>query len=200
MKRKDGLKRQGELMATALELFAKKGYGATSIDDIIEAAGAARGTFYLHFTGKADLFAMIVDTNLRQLDAVIETLDISMDLPGEELKQLYRGAVRGVSSTPEVRQFVKLMLCDATAAGAHERVNAFFEKVIQVSAKYIAQAQKRRRVVRSIDPLACSVCIVGAVKELLLRWAATGDAFDLPAAVDTAIDVYFRGMLAPPTT
>ncbi len=195
-KRKDGLKRQGEIMAAALKLFAEKGYAATSIDDIIGAAGAARGTFYLHFTGKGDLMSMIVESNLRQLDAVVETLDISMDLPDEQLRQFYRDTVRALSAVPEVRWFVKVMLRDAMGTETQERVQAFTDKVVQVSARYIAKAQERGRVHRTLEPVALSLCIVGAIKELLLRWTASEEgAFDLPAAVDTAIEVYFRGML-----
>ncbi|HEY3446369.1 MAG TPA: TetR/AcrR family transcriptional regulator [Myxococcales bacterium] len=196
VKRKDGLKRQGEIMAAALKLFAEKGFAATSINDIIEAAGAARGTFYLHFTGKGDLLKMIVETYLRQLDAVIETLDISMDLPGEELRQLYRDSVRALAREPEVKCFVKVMLRESLGTETQERVSEFFEKVVQVSARYIAQAQQSGRVVRSLEPVALSVCIVGAVKELLLRWTTAEASFDLEASVDTAIEVYFRGMLA----
>lgn len=201
-KRRDGLKRQGEIMAAALRLFAEKGYSATSIDDIVGAAGAARGTFYLHFTGKGDLMSMIVESNLRQLDAVIETLDISMDLPEEELKQFYRDTVRELSSQPEVRWFVKVMLRDAMGTETERRVHSFTDKVVQLSARYIAKAQEQGRVLRGLDPLALSVCIVGAVKELLLRWTAAAPdepgtkPFDLPAAVDTAVEVFFRGMLA----
>ncbi len=196
-KRKDGLKRQAELMAAALELFAAQGYAATSIDDIIAKAGTARGTFYLHFTGKPDLFAMIVDEYLSQLDAIVETLDISMDKPVDELKAFYRDALHFFAGLPAVKPFVKLMLRDAQAAqaGTLERVLAFEEKVVQLSARYIAQAQRAKRVVPGLEPVALSVCIVGAVKELLLRWTAD-ETFDLDAAADTVIEVYFRGMLA----
>lgn len=45
------------LRAAALELFAAKGYGATTVDDITTAVGASRATFYLHYDGKARIVA-----------------------------------------------------------------------------------------------------------------------------------------------
>jgi AcrR family transcriptional regulator len=36
----------------ALELFTQKGYAATTVDNIAQAAGATRTTFYLHFASR----------------------------------------------------------------------------------------------------------------------------------------------------
>src|SRR4051812_4133021 len=55
-----------------LELFGSKGYSATTIDDIANAAGSTRTTFYLHFASKAELMSALlerVDTILPSADA-----------------------------------------------------------------------------------------------------------------------------------
>ncbi|HET6585215.1 MAG TPA: TetR/AcrR family transcriptional regulator [Nannocystaceae bacterium] len=44
------------ILAAALDLFAKYGYRRTSIDDVARAAGIAKGSVYLHFPGKRELF------------------------------------------------------------------------------------------------------------------------------------------------
>jgi AcrR family transcriptional regulator len=45
----------------ALTLFLRNGYAATSVADIAGAAGTSRATFYVHFGGKADLLAELVE-------------------------------------------------------------------------------------------------------------------------------------------
>jgi AcrR family transcriptional regulator len=45
------------LIAAAAESFRTKGYAATTVDDVVTAAGATRATFYLHFSSKVDLVA-----------------------------------------------------------------------------------------------------------------------------------------------
>jgi TetR/AcrR family fatty acid metabolism transcriptional regulator len=196
-KRKDGLRRQSEIMNVALRLFAEKGYSATSIDDIIETAGIARGTFYLHFTGKSDVLAMIVESYLNQMYAIIEKLDISMNKPVDEIKGCYREAIQIFSSLPSVKHFMKVMLRDVmgTESEILDKAGAFFDKTIKISALYIAQAQKDGKVIQSLDPVETSVCIVGAVKEILLQWTISDSTFDLNKAVDTAIELFFRGIL-----
>ena len=54
-------RRRKELLDAATRVFAKKGYWNASITDIIKAAGVARGTFYLYFESKQEIFTAIVD-------------------------------------------------------------------------------------------------------------------------------------------
>ncbi len=49
------------LVSTARELFAERGYADTSIEDIIQKAGVARGALYHHFPGKDLLFRAVYD-------------------------------------------------------------------------------------------------------------------------------------------
>ena len=48
------------LLNTAFELFTTKGINNTSISDIVEAAGVAKGTFYLYFKDKYDINSKLV--------------------------------------------------------------------------------------------------------------------------------------------
>ena len=50
------------LIEVARESFTEHGYAATSIDDIIQQAGVARGALYHHFSGKEALFRAVYET------------------------------------------------------------------------------------------------------------------------------------------
>jgi AcrR family transcriptional regulator len=52
------------LISVARELFTERGYAATSIEDIIQRAGVARGALYHHFSGKDALFRAVYDAVL----------------------------------------------------------------------------------------------------------------------------------------
>lgn len=197
-KRKDGLKRQAQIMTIALGLFAANGFNSTSVEEIIKKAGIAKGTFYLHFKGKNDILEMIIDSYLKKLYASITVLDISMDRPIEDIKQKYYDVTAMFISVPDVEQFVKLLLRDAISLdrSIKDRVNAYFNEIITMSAGYISKAQQAGKIIPGIDPFYVSVCIVGAVKEILYRWAVLEDDFDPEKAVRNAVEVFFRGMLA----
>jgi AcrR family transcriptional regulator len=50
----------------AAELFASRGYAATTYDDLVAASGLSRGGFYFHFRTKEDLAMAVIDTKQRQ--------------------------------------------------------------------------------------------------------------------------------------
>jgi AcrR family transcriptional regulator len=49
------------LLTAAQTVFAAKGYRDANVDDIVAAAGRARGTFYLHFENKESIFAALLE-------------------------------------------------------------------------------------------------------------------------------------------
>ncbi|MGB5820697.1 MAG: TetR/AcrR family transcriptional regulator [Saonia sp.] len=49
------------MQITGLELFYKKGYYATSIDDILKELALSKGAFYYHFDSKEDFFIQIIE-------------------------------------------------------------------------------------------------------------------------------------------
>lgn len=59
-KRKDGQKTFDQIIETAKKLFSKNGYQATSINEIIDKAGIATGTFYLYFDDKFALYSYLL--------------------------------------------------------------------------------------------------------------------------------------------
>ena len=48
--------RPGEILDAALKVFAEKGFAATRMEDIAQVAGVTKGTIYLYFPGKEEVF------------------------------------------------------------------------------------------------------------------------------------------------
>lgn len=61
-----------KIFQTAVELFAKKGYENTGIEEITAVAGFAKGSLYYHFGTKEDLFDMLLEEGFNLLNNSIE--------------------------------------------------------------------------------------------------------------------------------
>ncbi len=61
-RRKDA--RPGELLQAALELFVEKGFAATKVEEVAKRAGVSKGTLFLYFSSKEELFKAVVRENL----------------------------------------------------------------------------------------------------------------------------------------
>lgn len=89
-RRKDA--RPQELLAAALDLFVEKGYAATRLDDVAACAGVSKGTLYLYFANKEDLFKAVVRENI--IPIVGEAEDIVEGFQGSTA-DLFREIILG---------------------------------------------------------------------------------------------------------
>jgi TetR/AcrR family transcriptional regulator len=64
-RRKDA--RPGELLGAALDLFVEKGFAATRVEEVALRAGVSKGTLFLYFPSKVDLFKAVVRHHLSGL-------------------------------------------------------------------------------------------------------------------------------------
>ena len=82
---------RAKLLNSALELFALRGYAATSVDAIAEAAGVSAGLLYHHFDGKAAVLNAIFEQSLTDVQATFAAADREMN-PADRLPALLRSA------------------------------------------------------------------------------------------------------------
>lgn len=59
--------RPAELTEAALDLFVERGFAATKLDDIASRAGVSKGTLYLYFNSKEDLFEAVIQQGILPL-------------------------------------------------------------------------------------------------------------------------------------
>lgn len=196
-KRRDGLLRRAQIMDVALKLFAEKGYHGTSVDEIIRASNIVKGTFYLHFESKYNLLETIIDSNLEVLYESLKLLDISMPKPIEEIKQFYIDTCRMLLQDEKLRLFVKVFFKDAFSLEQElvNRINDFFDQIINMSTQYISKAQQEGRVKKHLDPKIISYNIVGSVKEVIYHLIVLGEQINIDTVITTMLDTFLNGML-----
>lgn len=69
------------LVSVARELFTEHGYAATSIEEIIQHAGVARGALYHHFSGKEALFRAVYEAVQSEAVASVMAAALAVEEP-----------------------------------------------------------------------------------------------------------------------
>jgi len=78
--------RRRQVLTVASELFAKKGFEATSIRDIATAAGMMSGSLYYHFASKEDLYIAVQDASISKIFNAVSGAIAGIDDPWERLE------------------------------------------------------------------------------------------------------------------
>ena len=81
--RRDPEGRRQAILEAALDVFAAEGFAAAKLDDVADKASVAKGTIYLHFKDKQDLFEQMVREAVFPVIARLEELAKVPDLPAE---------------------------------------------------------------------------------------------------------------------
>ena len=79
--------RRQQLVAVALELFARRGYRATTMDDIAEAAGVTKPLVYQHFSSKRALYLELVDSIAHELLIAVRSAVMQAEGPRQQVER-----------------------------------------------------------------------------------------------------------------
>lgn len=189
--------RRGQIKQTALEVFSRKGYHETSVTDLVDAAGVARGTFYLYFDGKEAIFVELLDELVGELRSSIRGIDTTPGAASME-EQLQGVVVRILRLVVEKRALTRIIFREAVGLHAvvDQRLRAFDDDIHAYVARALQLGVALGRT-RSVDPEVGAVSIVGAVRELVSRLVVRPDVeFDVDAVARALVDYHLRG-LAP---
>jgi AcrR family transcriptional regulator len=125
-RRKDA--RPAELTAAALTLFVERGYASTRLEDVAAHAGVSKGTLYLYFKNKEELFKAVISEGVVPIIEAGEALiEKHRDDPERLLREILLGWWQLVGETPQ-GGIPKLMI--AEARNFPEITQFYFDEVV----------------------------------------------------------------------
>lgn len=193
--------RPQELLDAALALFVEKGFAATRSEEVARAAGVSKGTLYLYYPSKEELFKAVVRHNLSSLIAEgQEKADVFDGSSAELLVLLMRTWWQRMDNTPaagihkivlaEVRNFPELaqFYADEVIAPA----TALFTSVVQ---RGIHRGEFRPLPVHDVAHALIAPMIFHALhRHSFGACPMHGAEFDAEAVLDTQIQITLRGL------
>jgi AcrR family transcriptional regulator len=187
--RSQGRKTMRKLLDAAMIVFARRGYYAARVDDIVKVARTSHGTFYLYFSNKEDLLRALVG----EAGEVVASLDASLGAVGADdhgWRELRRW-MEQFSETwqryaPVLRAWSDLAMSDPElSAQGHAAAGA----VAQTLASRIAETGPQP----GIDPNAAAEAVVAMVDRFHYLRQFAGEPVDA-SALDTLTTMVHRAL------
>ncbi|MBL8606752.1 MAG: TetR/AcrR family transcriptional regulator [Myxococcales bacterium] len=187
--------RRQQILNVAREVFAKRGYHAAKIDDIVAAAKVARGTFYLYFEDKRAIFEEIVDRAFTRLGMVITRVD-TQD-PARSVEEQVKDNIRRIVAVLlEDRATTKILLSDAVGLDPafDRKLLVFYEEALKLIEESIREGQELG-IVMPGNARIYAVLAMGAMKEILYQVVMRDLDLDEDAIVTGLYELFSRGFL-----
>lgn len=181
------------LFRSALDLFARKGFTETTVEDITETADVGKGTFFNYFPSKDHILLAFGEMQLAKLQSAVEEARRT----GESMPQFLRSL--GVRMTQEpirnpgvVRTLLQAYLSSTPVREAmldlQKRVHALHTEIVQLG-------QERGEIRKDVPAAEIAQVFRQTIFGTLLFWSLYGDA-TLHPRMESAFNVLWSG-LAP---
>jgi AcrR family transcriptional regulator len=187
--------RRQKILTHARDVFARRGYHDAKIEDIVLAAGIARGTFYLYFKDKRAVFEEIVDRAFTQIGMAIVRVDPKD--PGRTVAdQVHENTRRIVGTLLEDRATTKILLTDAVGLDPafDRKLQSFYEVVEGLLVQSLSEGQQLG-VVTPGDARMFAFLILGAIKEILYQVVRREAAYSESEVVEGIYEFLGQGCL-----
>ncbi|HET6981596.1 MAG TPA: TetR/AcrR family transcriptional regulator [Myxococcaceae bacterium] len=194
--------RPAEIVAAALQLFSNRGFAATRLEDVATVAGVSKGTVYLYFESKEQLFEAVVREaiapNIDRAEAIVE----AFEGPTPELLRRLFDLLGAALETP-LTGVMKLLV--AESGNFPQLARLYADLVLRRAFRLLERILERgiaRGEFRPVDPRT-TVPLVMAPVMLLGMWkhsfgAHTDLVLDRRAVLEAHRDNLLRGLAAAP--
>ena len=185
-------KRETTLLA-AQRLFARFGLRKTTVEEIINLAKIAKGTFYKYFPDKEALFLEVVEKESASLVSAIREAVAQASTSQEKMKAYLETKACKIAKLVNLYQVTR------------ERIDEYWPQIEGVREKYLTEEQTivREILINGVDkeelevaePKLTAFAIVIAVKGLESTWMVETSPLELEQGMDLLLEILFHGIL-----
>ncbi|MEO0136062.1 MAG: TetR/AcrR family transcriptional regulator [candidate division WOR-3 bacterium] len=182
-----------KIMKSAMAIFARKGFFKTTVDDIARAAGVAKGTVYLYFKDKTEIYIYIIETHLNSALADLQSVDRENLTSSEKLKKIAGDWLLHaiefhkffpVVSMENINQAFRIM------KGVKKRVFPIINQIISSVAEIIETGIKNGEF-RKINPRIAAISFLNIMRAPLLLSIFTSEQIEVSEEI---LSLFFEGL------
>ncbi|HEY1169856.1 MAG TPA: TetR family transcriptional regulator [Verrucomicrobiae bacterium] len=188
------LETRDRIVASALSLFARRGYAATSIQDIVSAADVTKPALYYYFESKAALFQAIVDRAYEERfqlmqDAVAKTGDIR-----SQLIEIVGGRFEYLQKNRDL-----MRVAYATAFAAEEELPKDTRRMEKSGRNFefihglIVEAQKRGELAKNYDSHELAFAVHGQMNIYIMNDLLYPECRLCRPTAERIVDLFLKG-------
>ena len=202
---REKLQRQNDILDAAEKVFFNKGYGTATMDDVAADAELSKGTLYLYFKTKEELYFGLTHRALLNLQ---ERFQKVLDGEGKGMQKVvnighafYAYSVEEPDYYKTIAQFEMAQL-DATQEGQEivEKCHQAGKGVMEQVAAAIVQGVNDGSIRKDVDPLKIAFLLQGLSNGVIQLMAREGkhieklEAFEVSELMDEFIDIMIRAL------
>lgn len=191
-------RKRASILCAARAVFSRKGYSVASVEDVAEEARIAKGTLYLYFKSKEELYMAALANDLRALaEQVREEVESARGFR-EKIRAFLRVRLEYCKSHED---FLRIYLAEYGSIFLKTPVSRELWQLLRENLRYVAsvieQAVKRGEI-RPVPAGALAASLVDVSRGLMERRLLGWKEFRAPDEIEFAVEMFCAGLMQPP--
>ncbi|MBF0106868.1 MAG: TetR/AcrR family transcriptional regulator [Deltaproteobacteria bacterium] len=175
-------KREQQILDNALRTFVGKGYSDVSVSDLVKDARVSRGTFYLYFKSKEEIFNRLLNNFTCEILEHIALFDGYRISAGNIS---FSGVCRGLAQTlTKYRLLARFIALNSSELSKMHRakINECVRQCYQILEHNINHGIEIG-IFKPVNAVVVSHALIGAIKEFLSAWSFNSEVHDLDSNI-----------------
>lgn len=196
---RERLRHRKEILETACEVFAEKGFKKTTIQDISKKSEFSIASIYKHFDSKEDIYHSLIEHVLSRYYQSLKRAITGIESPLEQLTESVETTLKMFGEDHAFSRFtlgeLRTVVDEGTETSAHKSVELYW-KVINFYMEIVQKAIDAKEVI-NVPPVWISVSLIGNIWAFLTYWLHFSDqGFQLSEEDRAIIPKIFFGAVA----
>lgn len=190
-----GEKTSLQIYRSALELFREKGYDNVSVEEIVQKAGTAKGTFYIYYSSKAQIITRMLREYDDHYTAVAAELDPSAPVT-ERLESIVRSSCRFTQEAIGV-DLIRVLYTNQIVPGQTEQDALNGNRTLyRLLRDLMSEGQASGAFRRELSAAEMTEWLIRCIRGTFYEWCMCGGTFDLSEECIRFTRTFCRGLEA----
>lgn len=191
---KEGKEGREYVFETAAGVFARKGYHETTVDELAQAIGVAKGTIYYHFKNKEELYLALIREGSNLLEEQLRQAMDGAATPLDKIKNIIKSQLHFYEKEKDIVFLFLKELC-----GAHLRreiLAGMLSGCLGIIRSVIEEGSKDG-VFRNVDPEIATSSLFGMITISAFHYISYSRPIPHDPVCETINQIFFNGTVKP---
>lgn len=191
-----------QLLKKALAVFSKKGYAASTLQDIARETEVTRGAIYHHFGSKAELYNTLITEYSEKGNVIVQQAASEGGTLLDILRRVFVRQLSLIEADPEMRALMELALFKTGLVpeleeGRQRQIESG-KGLVDLLAGIMKQGQEQGLLSSEGDPKEMARAYLAFQNGLIHLWLTAPDQFSLKARAELFADILMTGIQTQP--
>jgi AcrR family transcriptional regulator len=195
-KQKEKVARIEGILSAAQRVFSRKGYEATTMEDIASEAGFGKASLYFYFKGKEEVFLSLIKAGLEEQRSLLKEIMGSQLSNVERLEALVSKLFEHVEQN---REFIRIVHSESQKlyATALEKVHSSIIREHKKTMEGIAsiiQDGIRSGEFRKVEPTVAAGSLMGIIRSVIFSWFVGEERTSMDRYRPMVMEIFLKGI------